>query len=300
MDNLNNTLLGQIGNTPLLEIMRLAENTNVKIFAKAEWFNPGGSIKDRPAFRMISEGIKAGKLTKEKTIIDSTSGNTGIAYAMIGKILGFKVELIMPRNVSSERIRMVRAFGAKITFTDPIFGSDGAIKEANRIYGASKEQYFMPDQYSNPANPLAHFETTGPEIISQTQGKITHFIAGTGTSGTLMGTGRALKKFNKDIKVLSFEPKESLHGIEGLKHLATSIVPEIYDDSLLDDKIFVSTEDAYQTARKLVELEGLFVGYSSGAAMFACLELSKKIKEGIIVTVFPDSGERYLSTSLWE
>lgn len=295
------TILERIGRTPLVRIRRLAPElgAGAEIYAKAEWFNPGGSVKDRPALRMISEGEKSGQLTKDKIILDSTSGNTGIAYALIGTVKGYQVELVMPANASEERKAILRAFGAKITLTDPLEGSDGAIREAHRLYEENPGRYFMPDQYNNPANWQAHYDTTGPEIIAQTQGRVTHFIAGIGTSGTLIGTGRRLKEFNPNIQIFAVEPQQPMHGIEGLKHMATSLVPGIYDESLLDGKIAVSTEEAYELARRLAREEGLLVGQSSGAALAGAWRLARRIGRGVIVTVFPDSGDRYLSTALW-
>ena len=300
--NSSNSLLSHIGNTPLIKITKLKDKAlnGVQVYAKAEWFNPGGSVKDRPALRMIQIGEERGELTKDKIIMDSTSGNTGIAYALIGAVKGYKVRLVMPSNVSEERKRIVKAYGAEIIFTSPLEGSDGAIKEARRIYKEEPRKYFMPDQYNNPANPESHYETTGKEIIEQTKGSITHFVAGIGTGGTIMGTGRRLKEFNSKIKVIAVEPATPLHGLEGLKHMESSIVPGIYKEEFLDGKIKVQTEDAYEMTLRLAKEEGLFVGYSSGAAMQGALEVARQIKEGVIVTVFPDSGDKYLSTSLWE
>lgn len=297
----NTTILERIGRTPLVRLRRLARElgAGVEIYAKTEWFNPGGSVKDRPALRMISEGEKSGQLTKEKIILDSTSGNTGIAYALIGAIKGYQVELVMPANASEERKAILRAYGAKMVLTDPLEGSDGAIREAHRLYEANPGRYFMPDQYNNPANWQAHYDTTGPEIIAQTQGRVTHFVAAIGTSGTLVGTGRRLKEFNPKIQIFGVEPQQPMHGIEGLKHLATSLVPGIYDETLLDGKIAVSTEEAYELARRLAREEGLLVGQSSGAALAGAWELARRIGRGVIVTIFPDSGDRYLSTALW-
>jgi cysteine synthase B len=243
---------------------------------------------------MIEEGERSGQLTRDKIILDSTSGNTGIAYALIGNLKGYKVELVMPANVGKEKRTMMLAYGAKIVFSDPLLGSDGAQIMADEIYNREPDKYFMPCQYNNRANIQAHYETTGVEIIKQTEGTITHFITGVGTSGTLMGTGLRLKEFNQDIKVFSIEPEESLHGIEGLKHLKTSIVPRIYDETILDGKIFVKTENAYKMADLLAKEEGFLVGYSSGAALQGALQLAENIEKGVIVTVFPDSGERYL------
>jgi cysteine synthase B len=286
------SILGQIGNTPLLRFTHLSRVFDrVAIYGRAEWFNPGGSVKDRPALRMIEEGERSGALTREKVILDSSSGNTGIAYAWIGAVKW---------NVSQERKRILQAYGADMIYTDPLEGSDGAIREAHRRYEADPEKYFMPDQYNNPANWQAHYDTTGPEIIQQTQGRITHFIAGVGTSGTLMGTGRRLREFNPDIQIAALLPPEDLHGIEGLKHLETAIVPGIWDERFPDLTLPVHTEEAYDMARRLALEEGLLVGQSAGAAMCAALDLARRIAEGVIVTILPDAGGRYFSTRLWE
>lgn len=295
------SVLDLIGNTPLLEISRITEGigSGVKIFAKLEGFNPGGSVKDRPALRMVQEGMRTGKLRKGKTILDSTSGNTGIALALIGRVLGYPVELVMPANVSVERKRIIHAYGAKATYSDPLEGSDGAIRLCRKILEENHEKYFKPDQYFNPMNPQAHYETTGPEIYRQTNRSITHFVAGIGTGGTVMGTGRYLKELNPAIQVIAVEPDDALHGLEGLKHMASSIVPGIYHEEELDKKIPVSTEDAYSMVYRLSQDEGILVGQSSGAAMFAALAVARKLRSGTIVTIFPDLGDKYLSTNLW-
>ncbi|MCF6158400.1 MAG: cysteine synthase family protein [wastewater metagenome] len=298
----NSSVLDRIGNTPLLKIDKIPaelRNKDVEIYVKAEWFNPGGSVKDRPALRIIEEAERSGALDHDRTIIDSTSGNTGIAYAFIGALKGYKVTLVMPLNVSDERKRIVRAFGAKTVFTDPLLGSDGAMLEAKRIVKEEPLKYLYADQYNNPANWRAHYYTTGREIWEQTAGEITHFVACLGTSGTLMGTGKRLKEYNPDIQVISVEPSTSIHGLEGMKHMATSIVPGIYDEHFPDRKIAVETEDAYTAIRRLAAEEGLFVGYSAGAALVASLKIAREIDKGLIVTIFPDRGERYLSTSFW-
>ena len=295
------SVLEQIGNTPLLRLMNISkEFDRVAIYGKAEWFNPGGSVKDRPALRMIEEGERSGALTRDKVILDSSSGNTGIAYALIAAVKGYRVELAVPRNVSRERKRILQAYGAQVIYTDPLAGSDGAIREAHRRYEADPENYFMPDQYNNPANWQAHYDTTGPEIIEQTKGGLTHFVAGVGTSGTLMGTGRRLREFNPHIQLAAVLPAEDLHGIEGLKHMETSIVPGIWDEQFPDLKLVVRTEDAYTMARRLAIEEGILVGQSGGAAMAAALELARQLSEGTIVAILPDAGDRYFSTGLWE
>jgi len=295
------SVLELIGDTPLLEIRRIAEGISpaVKIFAKLEGMNPGGSVKDRPALRMIQEGIKSGKLAPGKTIIDSTSGNTGIALAMIGRVLGYPVELVMPANVSAERKRIIHAYGAKVTYSDPLEGSDGAIRLCRKVLEENPAKYFKPDQYFNPMNSQAHYDTTGPEIYRQTGGRITHFVAGIGTSGTIMGTGRYLKEKNPKIRVIAVEPDDALHGLEGLKHMATSIVPGIYREEELDEKFPASTEDAYTMVYRLSQEEGVLVGQSSGAAMHATLQIARKLRSGVLVTIFPDFGDKYLTTNLW-
>jgi S-sulfo-L-cysteine synthase (O-acetyl-L-serine-dependent) len=295
------SILDLIGNTPLLEINNITQglSSGVKIYAKLEGMNPGGSVKDRPAWRMVQEGIKTGKLRAGKTILDSTSGNTGIALAMIGSVRHYPVELVMPGNVSAERKQIINAYGAKVTYSDPMEGSDGAIRLCREILHADPEKYFKPDQYFNPMNPQAHYENTGPEIYRQTNGAVTHFVAGIGTGGTIMGTGRYLKEVNPKIRIIAVEPDDALHGLEGLKHMATSIVPGIYHEEELDEKMPVSTEDAYSMVYRLSQEEGVLVGQSSGAALFAAIKLARKLRSGIIVTIFPDFGDKYLTTNLW-
>ncbi|MBI3247593.1 MAG: cysteine synthase [Deltaproteobacteria bacterium] len=295
------SVLHLIGNTPLLEItiMTRGLSPRVRVFAKLEGFNPGGSVKDRPALFMIEEGLDSGALQPGKIILDSTSGNTGIALALVGAVLGYPVELVMPANVSIERKKIILAYGAKITFSSEFEGSDGAIRLCRQILYDSPERYFKPDQYFNPANPLAHYHTTGPEIWLQTQGQVTHFIAGIGTGGTVMGTGRFLKERNPRVQVIAVEPDDAFHGLEGLKHMASSIVPGIYHEQELDRKIPVATEDAYETVYHLGKEEGVLVGQSSGAALWAALKVAREIDEGIVVTIFPDFGDKYLSTTLW-
>lgn len=290
-----------VGNTPLLELSEIAGESSpgVRIFAKAEWFNPGGSVKDRPVRRMILEAERSGRLTKEKVIMDSSSGNTAIACAMMGAALGYEVELVIPENVNEERKKAIEAYGAKTIFSSPLEGSDGAIRTAHRLREADPGRYFMLDQYNNPDNPLSHYETTGPEIWEQTAGRITHFFAGVGTSGTFMGTGRRLKEYNPAVRTVAVQPLESLHGLEGMKHMPSSIVPGIYDESRADEVVFVSTEKAYETMELLMEKEGIFAGHSGGAAVCATLEYARRLKEGVLVTVLPDSGRRYLSERLW-
>jgi len=294
------TILDKIGNTPLLALNQIQpKNSKIKIYFKAEWYNPGGSVKDRPAYRMICEAEQAGLLTEEKILIDSSSGNTAIAYAMICAAKGYRCHLVMPSNVSEERKKMVAAYGADIIYTDPMEGSDGAIREAHRLYELEKEKYFMPDQYNNTFNPLAHEQGTAQEIFNQTDGAITHFVACIGTSGTVMGTSRGLKKLNSGIKAYAIEPANALHGLEGMKHMDSSIVPGIYKKDELDGVLSVQTEEAYDMTICLAREEGLLVGQSSGAALVSALALAETLEEGIIVTVFCDGGDKYLSTQLW-
>ncbi len=295
------SIIDLIGNTPLIRLKKISESYNpkVEIFAKAEWFNPGGSVKDRPALNMIMDGINTGNLTKEKIIMDSSSGNTAIAYAMIGAALGYKVELVTPLNINIERKKTLEAYGAKIIFSDPLEGSDGAILFAKKLYEENTDKYFMPDQYNNPANPESHYKSTANEIWEQTNGSITHFIAALGTSGTLMGAGKRLKELNPDIRIIAIQPAESLHGLEGMKHMHTSLVPGIYDSTFPDEIIDVSTEDAYNIMQDILLKEGIFLGHSGGAVAYATLNYSKKIDEGVLVTIFPDSGYRYLSEGIW-
>jgi S-sulfo-L-cysteine synthase (O-acetyl-L-serine-dependent) len=296
------SVLDLIGNTPLLEITRLTRGIlrpGVRIFAKLEGFNPGGSVKDRAARKMIEIGLARGELRPGKVILDSTSGNTGIALAMVGAALGYPVELVMASNVSIERKRIIQAFGATPIYSDPLEGSDGAIILCRKMLDENPERYFKPDQYNNEANPLAHFETTGPEIWRQTGGAITHFVACMGTSGTIMGTGRYLKAHNPGVKIIGVEPDDPMHGLEGLKHMASSIVPGIFHPNELDGRMEVSTEDAYDMVYALGQTEGVLVGQSSGAAMVAALKLAGTLREGCVVTIFSDFGDKYLSTNLW-
>jgi cysteine synthase B len=267
----------------------------VVVFAKAEWFNASGSVKARPALFMIEEGERSDLLTPDKTIIEATSGNTGIALAMIGAVKGYKVKLVMPANVSSERKTILKAYGAELVLTDPLEGIDLSIRTARQLAAENPDRYFRPDQYNNPVNWQAHYQTTGLEIWGQTGGAVTHFVAGIGTSGTLMGTGRRLKDFNPNIEVVAVEPADELAIIEGLKHMATSIVPGIYDPHFADHHIAVYPNDAHEMARRLALEEGMFVGYSAGAAAWAAIQLARTLTQGVVVTVFPDGGEKYLS-----
>ncbi len=293
--------LQRIGNTPLLRFERMTRNiAGVQVLAKAEWANPGGSVKDRPAANIVAEAMAMGELGG-KTLLDSTSGNTGIAYAMMGAAQGFPVTLCMPQNVSEERKRSIRAYGAEIVFTDAAEGSDGAIRKARELAAAEPRKYFYADQYSNDANWRAHYSTTGEEIWEQTEGRVTHFVAMLGTSGTFVGTSRKLKELNPDIRCISVQPHSPFHGIEGAKHMASSIVPKIYDPSVADQEIWISTEDAYAVLKRLAREEGVLAGISGAGAMAACLRIAEQAKpDAVIVTIFPDSGDRYLSESFWD
>ena len=289
-----------VGNTPLLRV-RLFEREfpNVEVYAKAEWFNPGGSVKDRAALSMVEDGERRAVLTKDKTIIDSTSGNTGIAYALMGAAKGYRVKLVMPGNVSMERKALVTAYGAEIVYSDAGEGSDGAIRLVRELVDHDPQAYFYPDQYSNPANPRAHYEGTAVEILEQTGGRITHFVAGLGTTGTFVGTTKRLKEHDASIQAIAVQPEDAFHGLEGLKHLPTAIVPRIWDAAQADDVWGCPTEPAYDLARSIARSEGLLVGHSSGAALWAVRKLAQSIREGVVVTVFPDSGDRYLSSGLY-
>jgi S-sulfo-L-cysteine synthase (O-acetyl-L-serine-dependent) len=296
LDNMIHSILEKIGNTPLVRLREVTRGLpeKVEVYAKAEFFNPGGSVKDRPAYRMIREAMKSGALTKDKVIMDPTSGNTGVAYAMIGAALGYKVELVVPQNVSQQRKDIALSFGATLTFSSAMEGSDGAIRLAKKLKSDYPEKYFMPDQYNNPFNPQAHYDTTAPEIYEQTGRRLTHFITGIGTSGTVMGVARRLKDYSKNIKVYASEPAESLHGLEGLKHMASSIIPGIYHPEILDGVFPVKTEDGYGMAERLAKEEGLCVGHSSGSNVASALQVARGLKEGVVVTILCDHGDRYI------
>ena len=295
-----NSILDLIGNTPLIRLSGFESGLrDVALYAKAEWKNPGGSVKDRPAARMIADGEQSGALTRDKIILDATSGNTGIAYAMIGAARGYRVRLCVPENVTPERKRILHAFGAEIVYTDPMDGSDGAILRAKAMYAAEPDRYFYPDQYNNPGNWRAHYDTTAPEIIEQTGGRVTHFVAGLGTSGTFVGVGRRLREFNPAIKLISVQPDSPLHGLEGLKHMETAIVPGIYDPSLADEDLAVGTEEAFELTRQLAR-QGLFVGISSGANLAGALRVARATSNATVVVVFCDGGEKYLSERFWD
>ena len=296
---INQDILQTIGNTPLVRINRLNPNKNTTIYAKLEGLNPSGSIKDRIALSMIQQAEISGKLTKGKTIIEPTSGNTGVALAMIGSLKGYEVEIVMSSAVSVERRQMIKAFGGKVTLTDGKLGTDGAIRKAREMVKENPEKYFMPDQFSNEFNKIAHYRTTGEEIWKQTKGKIDYFVSALGTSGTIMGVSKVLKEHNPGIKIVCAHPVKG-HYIQGLKNMEEAIVPSIYDPSQIDITIMVETEAAYEMTRQIVNQEGIFVGMSSGAAMYAAVEIARQITSGTIVVIFPDRGEKYLSTNLFK
>jgi S-sulfo-L-cysteine synthase (O-acetyl-L-serine-dependent) len=294
-------LLALIGNTPLLRLLRIGrEFPDVEIYGKAEWQNPGGSVKDRAALNIILEAERAGLMNEDKVLIDSTSGNTGIAYAMICAAKGYRVKLCMPSNVSLERKRTLNAYGTEINYTDPMEGSDGAIRCVRAMARENPEVYFYANQYDNPANWHAHYNTTAPEIFEQTAGRVTHFVAGLGTSGTFMGTARRLKELNPAIRCISFQPDSDFHGLEGLKYMPTAIKPGIYDPTVADEELTVSTEDGYAMTRRLAREEGWLVGVSAGAAVAAALRIASRIRHGVIVTVLCDGGDKYLSERFWD
>jgi cysteine synthase B len=297
-------VLDRIGNTPLLRLERVGrEFPNAGLYAKAEWLNPGGSVKDRAALSMIREGERTGALRPGKAILDATSGNTGIAYAMIGAALGYPVTLCLPSNASHERKRILSAYGAQVVLTPADDGSDGAIRRAREIYASAPNRYFYPDQYSNPANWQAHYRTTAAEIWEQTSGRITHFVAGLGTSGTFVGTARRLKEFNRSVCCISLQPDSAFHGLEGWKHMASAIVPGIYDPTIADGQIEVRTEDAYRMAKRLAREEGMLVSPSAAAALTGCMRVAASLgsrEQAVIVTIFADAAEKYLSERFWD
>lgn len=291
-----------IGNTPLLALQRVTAELSprVQVLAKTEWFNPGGSIKDRPAINILRTAITQGLLKPGMRLLDSTSGNMGIAYATLGANLGIPVTLAMPSNASSERVTVLKALGAELVLTNPLEGSDGAIQVARQMAQEKPELYYYANQYDNPANWMAHYNNTGPEIVQQTAGRITHFIAGLGTSGTLMGVGRYLRQYNPAVQIIAGQPEAPFHGLEGLKHIPTAIQPGIFDPNLPDRTVEISTEAAYEMVQRLARQEGLFVGISSGAAALAALQVASELEDGVVVTVFPDAGYKYLSDkALW-
>jgi len=298
-------ILAQIGNTPLIRFQRITRDLpGIEIYGKAEYFNPGGSVKDRPAMNMILEGERSGKLKPGGTILDSTSGNTGIAYAMVAAARGYRVKLCLPSNASMERKRILKAYGAEIVFTDPAEGSDGAMRKVQEIYNADPDAYFYPNQYDNPANWQAHFNTTAPEIIEQTNGRITHFIASLGTSGTFMGTTRRLRQDLPSVQCISAQPASGFHGLEGLKHMPTAIVPGIYDEKIADRNLWLDTEDAHRMVKRLAREEGLLVGISAGANVHGALTVGREMhaqgRQAVIVTILCDSADKYLSEHFWD
>jgi cysteine synthase B len=294
------SLVDQIGNTPLVRLRRFESRPDVAIYAKLEMRNPGGSVKDRAALAMMLEGERTGQLGPGRILLDATSGNTGIAYAMLGAARGHRIRLCVPANVTPERKRLLRIYGADLVFTDPMEGSDGAIRQVRAIFERDPHRYYYPDQYSNAANWQAHFNGTGVEILEQTQGQVTHFVAGLGTSGTFVGTGRRLKQDKPSVRLISVQPDTPLHGLEGLKHMESAIVPAIYDPALADEDVRIDTEDAHHLIRRLAHEEGLFVGPSSGAALAAAIRVSASVTSGVVVAIFPDGGDRYLSDALWD
>jgi cysteine synthase B len=296
--------LDRIGNTPLLRFDTLTrERPHIQILGKAEWANPGGSVKDRAAFNIIQKGLRSGALAPGRHLLDATSGNTGIAYAMIGAAAHIPIMLCVPSNVSIERKRILAAYGAEVIWTDPMEGSDGAIRKAQEIYAADPDKYFYADQYSNDANWQAHYEGTAAEIWSQTAGAVTHLVAGLGTSGTFVGTTRRLKELNSSIHAISVQPDAAFHGLEGLKHMASAIMPGIYDSSLADSNLEIETEAAYKMVKRIAQAEGVLLGISSGAALEASLQLARQIADqvesAVIVTILPDSADKYLSEAFW-
>lgn len=303
MSNEGRSVLDLVGGTPLVEIRKAGRerlSPRVSVFAKLEWVNPGGSVKDRPALAMVREGERSGRLRKGKTILDATSGNTGIALAWIGAALSYPVKLCLPRNASPERKKILRAHGAELVLTDARFATDGAQRECRRLVLEDPERYFYSDQYNNDANWRAHYETTAPEIARQTEGRVTHFVCGLGTSGTFVGTARRLRELVPGVRCVSFQPDSPLHGLEGLKHMETAIVPGIYDRSVADEARACSTEAAHAMVKRLAREEGLFAGTSSGAALAVALDVASGLEEGVVVTVFPDGGAKYLSERFWE
>jgi cysteine synthase B len=299
------SVVDAVGNTPLVRLRVVtAKARGVDVYAKLEFANPGGSVKDRPALRMIQDALADGRLTQGKTLIDSTSGNTGVAYSLYGAAFGIKVRLVMPSNVSKPRKDIARAFGTEIVYSDPMEGSDGAIRLVRKLVDEDPDRYFYPDQYANASNPLAHYHGTGREILEAVGDRITHFVAGLGTTGTMMGTTRRLKEHSRPIRCVAVEPSESLHGLEGLKHLSTSIVPPIYDAGVPDEIVPVSTEEGWDMADRLAREEGLHVGHSSGANVYAAVKIAERLaaekKEGCVVAIVADRGDRYFAPMKWE
>ncbi len=295
------SIVEAVGNTPLVRLRNIERDTpGVKIYLKLEYTNPGGSVKDRPALQMMTDAIADGRLTKDKTLVDATSGNTGVAYSLFGACMGYKIALVMPSNVSQARKHITKAYGTELIYSDPMEGSDGAIRHVRKLVEEDPEKYFYSDQYSNPSNPRAHYLGTGREILEQVGDEITHFVAGLGTTGTMMGTTRRLREHPRKITCVAAEPAEALHGLEGLKHMASSIIPPIYDANLPDEILPVPTEGGWDMADRLAQAEGMHVGHSTGANVWAATQLAKRIKEGCIVTIACDRGDRYFAPMRWE
>jgi len=293
-------IVDRIGNTPLVELRRIpSAESSVRIFAKLEWYNPGGSVKDRAALNMVREGERTGQLTRDKILLDATSGNTGIGYAMVGAALGYRVKLALPLNVGETHKRILKSYGANLVFTDPQRGSDGAIEKARELYALNPELYFYPDQYNNPANWQAHYFGTAAEIIQQAGGELTHFIAGLGTSGTFTGTARRLREHNPNIRLISVQPVSPMHGLEGMKHMPTSIVPGIYDESLADENIWVQTEDAFAMVQRVARQEGMLIGPSAGAVLAVAVQVARTLASGRIVVILPDGAHKYIGQPYW-
>jgi cysteine synthase B len=289
------SILAAIGNTPLLRLHLPGVPDRVELWAKCEWFNPGGSVKDRTALSIVTEGERSGALRRGRTIVDSSSGNTAVGLALVGRARGYPVELVMPQSVSKARQDLCRAYGAELVFTDAFSGSDGALKRVREIVAAAPDRYFYADQYRNPANPLAHYRTTGPEVWDQTAGRLTHFVAGLGTTGTVVGTSRFLRERNPRVRVVAVEPDEPLHGLEGLKHLESALVPEVWNPAAVDERRPVSTEDGIRTCAEAMQSDGLLLGHSAGAALFGAREVARRLVSGVVVVLLPDGGERYLA-----
>jgi len=288
------SILAAIGRTPLVRVHLPGVPPDVELWGKCEWFNPGGSVKDRTALSLVTEGERTGALRPGRVIVDSSSGNTAVGLALVGRAKGYAVELVMPASAAPARRRLCEAYGAAIVETDPLEGSDGALVRVRAMVAANPARYFYADQYRNPANPLAHYLTTGPEIWDQTRGRLTHFVAGLGTTGTIVGTSRSLRERSRGVRVVAVEPDHGLHGLEGLKHMASSIVPEVYDPEAHDEKIVARTEDAYAACAEVLASDGLLVGHSAGAALWAAREVARSLRRGVVVALLPDGGERYL------
>jgi S-sulfo-L-cysteine synthase (O-acetyl-L-serine-dependent) len=295
------SIIEAVGNTPLVRLSNIERSTpGVKIYLKLEYTNPGGSVKDRPALQMLTDAIKDGRLTKDKILVDATSGNTGVALSLFGACLGYRIALVIPSNVSQARKNITQAFGTQLIYSDPMEGSDGAIRLVRKLVAEEPDKYFYSDQYSNPSNPKAHYLGTGREILEQVGHELTHFVTGLGTSGTMMGTTRRLREFHRKITCIAAEPAEALHGLEGLKHMPSSIVPNIYDPNLPDEILPVPTEGGWDMADRLAREEGLHVGHSTGANVWAAVEVAKRVKEGCVVTIACDRGDRYFAPMRWE